>query len=81
MESDLKPVQPIPVSELSISSLEPPMSVPQFLDFVNARGKTISREWLYRKIHDGSLPHLRLGKKILVQPSQIFAAMQRSISK
>ncbi len=81
MEDNLKQVRPIPVSELSISSLEPPMSVPRFLDFVNAKGKTMSREWLYRKIHDGSLPHLRLGTKILVLPSQILSAMQRKVTK
>ena len=81
MESDLKPVQPIPALELPISSLEPPMSVPGFLDFVNENGKTMSREWLYRKIHDGSLPHLRLGKKIMVLPSQILSAMQRKATK
>ena len=81
MTSDPKPIQSIPVPELPISSKEPPMSDPQFLDFVNANGKTMSREWLYRKIHDGSLPHLRLGKKIMVLPSQILSAMQRKTTK
>ena len=72
MESDPK------VPELTTSSFELPVSVPQFLDDLNANGKkTISREFFYRRLKDGSLPHLRLGKKIMVFPSQIFSAMQK----
>ena len=56
---------------------EAPMSVSMFLTFLNQRGALVSREWFYRKLKANELPHLRLGKKILVMPSQVLAAMGR----
>jgi hypothetical protein len=57
---------------------ESPMTVPMFLAFINANGQVVSREWFYRRLKAGDLPHFRLGKKILVLPSQIFSAMQQN---
>jgi hypothetical protein len=59
------------------SEAESPMTVSMFLAFVNKHGRVISREWLYRQLKNNNLPHLRIGKKVMVLPSQIFGAMQR----
>ncbi len=59
-------------------TIEAPMTVPMFLAFINANGRVFSREWFYRRLKAGDLPHFRLGKKVLVVPSQIFSAMQRN---
>ena len=55
-----------------------PIPVPEFLDMVNQNGKKrISREKVYRMLKNGELPSYRLGRKILGDPDEIFAAMRQ----
>jgi hypothetical protein len=49
-----------------------------FLQFLNARGRVISREWLYRQFKVGNLPSLRIGKKVLIIKSQVLEAMKQA---
>ena len=51
--------------------------IPEFLRLLNKETPVISREGLYRKIKSGVLPSYRFGKKILVNPEEIFEAMRQ----
>ena len=53
-------------------------SIPDFLKKINRAGPVISRESLYRKINDGSLPSYRFGVKILLNPAEILESMKKA---
>lgn len=55
------------------SKLKP---VPWFLEYVNKDVTVISREALYKALQNGTLPSYRFGKKWLIDPEEILAALR-----
>ncbi len=56
--------------------IEAPETVTAFLAFINANGPVVSREWFYGKLGDGTLPRLKIGRKIFIMRSEILARMR-----
>jgi len=60
---------------------EYPIPVPEFLALVNNGKKRLSREKLYRLLKSGELPSYRFGRKILVDPTEIFQSMRQPFNR
>lgn len=54
------------------------MTVPHLVEYFNRGGQTVlSREFLYRQIKQGAIPHYRIANKIVVRLPEVLAALKQ----
>lgn len=57
------------------------LTVPGFVSFMNRREQVVTREFTYRAIKRGIIPHYKINRKIFVRVDEALAALRQGASK